>query len=54
MMKAKYRDRGTEGGKDRDRQDKAFALKAKGPTEKDAWSKPAMDNWIVYYIIKDE
>lgn len=43
-----------EGGRDSDRQDKAFALKAKGPTEKDAWSKPEADNWIAYYIIKDE
>lgn len=35
MMKGEYRDRGTEGGRDSDRQDKAFALKAKGPTERD-------------------
>lgn len=29
MMKAKYRDKGTEGGRDSDTQDEAFPLKAK-------------------------
>ena len=44
-----------EDGEDGDGQDKPFALKAKrGPAQRDAWSKPEVDNWIVNYIIKDE
>lgn len=34
MIKGKYRDRGTKAGRDSDKQDKAFALKAKGPEER--------------------
>lgn len=48
MMKGKYRDRGTKGGRDSDRQDKAFALKAKGA------NRDTLDQNQKRIIIKDE